>query len=105
MQNTHRLLIGLAIAGMLSLQGSAATPKAPADKAVSGAKKTVETSPAAPAIAALLSEYQAAMKDKKEESLRAKSDYFNKQKTAGITGEVILNEIEKSISTDPRADT
>jgi hypothetical protein len=59
--------------------------------------------PAATAIAALLAEYQAAMKDKKEDSLRSKCDYFLKEKNAAITPEIILTELEKQISPDGRA--
>lgn len=92
MRNTNRWMIALGLMTALAINSQAAPTKPPA-------------SPAAPAVAALLAEYQAAMKDKKEDSLRSKSDYFQKEKNSAITPELILAELEKQISTDGRADS
>src|SRR4051794_7054489 len=102
MISSNRFFIALTLVAGFSF-GASAAPKPVTEKTTPPAKKTAD-SPAASAIAALLSEYQAAIKENKEDSLRGKSDYFSKQKTAGITAEVVLNEIEKTQSTDPRAD-
>jgi hypothetical protein len=91
MNNTNGWMIVVGLIGVMALHVEGAPTKAPA-------------SPAAPAIAALLAEYQAAMKDNKEDSLRSKSDYFTKEKNTAITPEIILTELEKTVSTDPRAD-
>src|SRR5690242_17033506 len=80
----------------------AANPATPPKPSAAAAKPAA--SPVQPAIAALLKEYQTAMKDKKGEGLREKCDYFSQNKTEGITPEVILAALEKSISADPRAD-
>ncbi len=92
MRNTNRWMIALGLMTALATNLHAAPTKPP-------------VSPAAPAVAALLAEYQAAMKDNKEDSLRSKSDYFQKEKNAAITAELILAELEKPISTDARADS
>src|SRR5690242_8897685 len=57
-------------------------------------------SPAQPAISALLKEY----KDKKGEGLREKSNYFQENKTEGITPEVIVAALEKPVSPDARTE-
>jgi len=67
---------------------AAATPGKPA------------ASPAQPAITALLKEY----KDKKGEGLREKSNYFQENKTEGITPDVIVAALEKPVSTDARTE-
>jgi len=64
-------------------------------------------SPAAPAITALVKEYQTSLKEKNGEGLREKCDYFSTgEKPEGLTPEVILAALEKPIpgAADPRAE-
>ncbi|HEY7116774.1 MAG TPA: hypothetical protein VH475_09320 [Tepidisphaeraceae bacterium] len=75
---------------------------APAGGATASAKPGA--SPTAPAVTALLKEYQAAVKSKDGKGLREKSDYFAQNKAEGLTPEVILATLEKPVSTDPRAE-
>ena len=91
MSMLNRWMIAMGLVATMAIGAPAAPTKAPA-------------SPAAPAIAALLAEYQTAIKNNKEDALRAKSDYFLKEKNSAITPEIILSELEKPIGADPRAE-
>jgi hypothetical protein len=96
------ILVACAVALLIASPLRAANPATPAKPASAAGKPAA--SPVQPAIAALLKEYQTAMKDKKGEGLRDKCDYFSQNKTEGITPEVILAALEKPVSTDPRAE-
>lgn len=97
-QTTHRLTILLVVA--LSAARLAAAPLPKPDKNAA--------TPLTPAITALTTEYaeQQKAKQKKdgEEKLRDKSDYFGKDKPAGVTPEIVIATLEKPVSPDARAD-
>jgi hypothetical protein len=75
----------------------AATPAKPTKPAAPPPAKP-GPSPVAPAVAALVKEYQTSLKEKKGEGLREKCDYFTSaEKPEGVTPEVILAALEKPI--------
>jgi len=67
--------------------------------------KPGEKNPVNVAAAALLLEYNKAMKEKNGEGLRDKCDYFGKEKPAGVSAETILPALERRLAPDVRADS
>src|SRR3954453_8491882 len=82
----------------------AAAPTKPGSTPAATAKPG--PSPVAPAIAALVKEYQTSFKEKKGEGLREKCDYFASDKPDGVTPDVILAALDKPIpgAADSRAE-
>ncbi|MEZ0265758.1 MAG: hypothetical protein ACAI43_13595 [Phycisphaerae bacterium] len=81
-----------------------AMPDKPAAPARPVPLKPAERMAVQTAANALLLEYGKAMKEKKGELPREKSDYFPEAKPAGVTPETVLDGLAKRHSSDPRAD-
>src|SRR4051812_21118948 len=106
----HRSAVTFGVCCCFALAGAnpargAAPAAAPAKPAPTPAAKP-GPSPVAPAITALVKEYQTSLKEKNGEGLREKCDYFASDKPDGVTPDVILAALDKPIpgAADPRAE-
>ena len=107
----HRSAVTLGVSCFFAIATTATRAAAPAAAPTKPGASTPAgkpgASPVAPAITALVKEYQTSLKEKKGEGLREKSDYFSTgEKPEGLTPEVILAALEKPIpgATDARAE-
>lgn len=107
----HRSAVTLGVSCLFAIAATSARAAAPAAAPTKPGASTPAgkpgPSPAAPAITALVKEYQTSLKEKNGEGLREKCDYFSTgEKPEGLTPEVILAALEKPIpgAADPRAE-